>query len=84
MRIEGNGTLLARLWRPSESEWFTQATQAHRSAAKSRFRASEADSVIDRYNQLRESDKPGPPELPPVALAFTPRSRAVAARPETR
>jgi hypothetical protein len=57
MRIEGSGTLLARLWRPSESEWFTQAIQAHRSAANSRFRASEANSVIDRYNQLRESDK---------------------------
>jgi hypothetical protein len=57
MRIEGSGTLLARLWRPSESEWFTQAIQAHRSAANSRFRASGADSVIDRYNRLRESDK---------------------------
>ena len=34
-----------------------EAIQAHRSAGNSKFPASEANGVIDRFNQLRESDK---------------------------
>ncbi len=34
-----------------------KAIQAHRSAGNSRFQASEANGVIDRFNNLRESEK---------------------------
>jgi CxxC motif-containing protein (DUF1111 family) len=34
-----------------------EAIQAHRSAANSKFGASEANAVIDRFNNLRESDQ---------------------------
>jgi CxxC motif-containing protein (DUF1111 family) len=35
----------------------SEAIQAHRSAATSKYAASEANGVVDRYNQMRESDK---------------------------
>jgi CxxC motif-containing protein (DUF1111 family) len=34
-----------------------EAIQAHRSAGTSKYPASEANGTIDRYNQMRESDK---------------------------
>ena len=34
-----------------------EAIQAHRSSANSKFGASEANAVIDRYNRLREGDQ---------------------------
>jgi CxxC motif-containing protein (DUF1111 family) len=33
------------------------AIEAHQSSGTSRYAPSEANSVVDRYNQMRESDK---------------------------
>jgi CxxC motif-containing protein (DUF1111 family) len=35
----------------------SEAIQAHQSSGTSRYAPSEANSVVDRYNQMRESDK---------------------------
>ncbi len=59
-----------------------EAIQAHRSSGNSKFPSSEANKVIDNFNNLSESDQAGPPQLPavPVALPSCGRGAPIAGR----